>query len=177
MPAGAVYCVLTSSAGARSHSEYPGGLFGVPGIAGMHRECALYSAVACKFLKYGRSRRRREHFASGTTRDHGAIIGFRCYGLLFDTPPTLWGQRWQWAYLGVTERIQLTTWRDLVELYDDAVAASKIDTSTRLYWREDSDADRQHLHDCSTADNLQFKVMRVSALTLVGGHSYKLAML
>jgi hypothetical protein len=145
------FCNMTTT---RQQTEWPGGVFTtwIPGP--MHKSCALYSALVCPFFKYPTSRERRpQHHA---LRGDAAVLGFDGYGQAYFAEPTQWGVYHLFAYAELVERIPFGhSRRDLLALYDDAVAADAagIDLGTRLYWG-DSPADQQRLMECKEADDV-----------------------
>lgn len=179
--AGAVYRVFNGDYNA--HQEHPGGLFVSASIGPMHRECALYSACGCPFLRYPSSTQKMQSpnpgFAGNKTFNRGPaqIVGFRRYGVYFLADATEYGQRWAWGYLDPAERIPYVTFKDVARLYESAVESSAIDTTGRLYFRAESTADRRHLEELNQGDVIRLSMLRASALTLVAGKSYPLALL
>ncbi len=148
-----------------------------PGIAlssnpgPMHASCAAYVALRCPFLRYERGRHRWNILGSEgcTRRGAAAIVGFRSYGYA-PTGGVLRNEiGWEWAYLDPVERIPLR--HNAVDvlggIYDAVIAAERVDTATRLYWRDDAAApgiNRMFLWDDV--------VRKASAGVLVSGHTY-----
>lgn len=118
----------------------------------MHRSCGLYSGLACPMFKY-RSSRQRSQPDAPQFRGDAAVFVFNGYGTAYSAEPHGFGFRHQFAYSELVERIEFENSRDLLPLYEDAVAAEakEIDTGTRLYWG-DSAADEQRLKECAAED-------------------------
>lgn len=154
------------------------GVTTVPKIGAIfHKACAAYATLVCPFLKYPTSRSNNVDM-----RGNAEMLRFRHYGIAFYGPRTAppythatpWNNDDAWAYLDRVETIKLRTWRDLLPMYDEMVAAENIDTSTRLYWT-DSDSDHRRLDRMAQQDNAQLARLRATAPTQVGG--YRLALL
>jgi hypothetical protein len=139
----------------RWQDELPGGVFTtwIPGP--MHRSCALYSALVCPFFKYPTSRERRPNVPHALRGD-AAVLVFNGYGSAYFPEPTRWGTHHLFAYAELVERIPFGNSRDLLPLYNEAVAADAagIDLGTRLYWG-DSPADQQRLKECKEVDDVK----------------------
>jgi hypothetical protein len=137
---------------ARRVSEWPGGVFTSRPPGPAHKSCAIYSALVCPFFKYATSRR---HHGGSEARGDGVLLAFAGCGSAYFAEPLEGGANYAFAYTELEQRIHFEASRDLVALYDDAIAldAKVIDTSTRLYW-SDSPADRQRLMECKQADNV-----------------------
>ncbi|MGA9490599.1 MAG: hypothetical protein WBV80_10160 [Mycobacterium sp.] len=147
---GGTFCNMTT---ARNQNEWGDGVYTtwIPGP--MHKSCALYSALVCPFFKYPTSRERRPD-AHGL-RGEAAVLVFNGYGEAYFPEPTRFGTYVEFAYSELVERIPFGRSRDLLPLYDAAVAedAEVIDTSTRLYWGG-SPADQQRLRECKEVDDV-----------------------
>lgn len=147
---------------------FPGGLHDEPesigvrstGPAGvMHRECALYSALVCPALRYHNSRMRRE----GRRRGSAVIMGFKTYQVLRGAQAGRLGTGRMLAerhnvnvhfrFYSPIETIRFNHARELIPLYEQAVPASTIDTSTRLYWTGTL-GDTQALAEITRADEM-----------------------
>lgn len=179
VPEGHYWRVLYYSLQERGPVEHPGGVTTAitPGPI-MHKSCAVYAALVCPFLRYPTSRRPSLRHV---TRGDIEIARYRSYGIAFFGPPaaapytdeTPWNSEDRWAYVDHIETIRFETWRDLLPLYEQAVAADAkiIDMSTRLFW---ADGDRRldrYIH----WDNIQLARLRATAPTQPGG--YRLALL
>jgi hypothetical protein len=100
------------------------------------------------------------------------VVGFERYGIFFDDP--YWGEQANFAYLNEMYRVPFSESRELVPLYEQALADENIDTSTRLYWDE-TNADS--LAELKRVDAPWLEATRATAHTQVNGYGYRLALL
>jgi hypothetical protein len=149
----------------------------------MHKSCAIYAAHVCPYLKYKSSRLQFYKWPGSEAENRGdaAILGFNRYGIAYYTeaPPCNGRKhRYSFGYYAQAERTPYDSFRDLLPLYEAAIAADAkvIDTSTRLYWTE-SAADLQRLKACEKQDNYTIASKKAGALINVNGHMYRLALL
>lgn len=160
--------------------KWPGGVYTTQIMThGGHKSCIIYAALVCPFLKYRQSRQ----YVRGERVPRGAaeIIGFNKFGIAFFTETALLGASdpHGWAYIDIAEQIPYETApKDLPSIYREAVnsEAKVIDKSSRLCWT-DSAFDRLRLLECSRVDQVVLATMRTQARTVVGGHTYRLALL
>jgi hypothetical protein len=136
----------------RWEDEWESGVFTnwIPGP--MHKSCAIYSAVSCPFFRYPTSRERRP--GAHALRGEAKILAFHGYGSAYFAETQRWGTYHLFAYSELVERIPFGNSRDLLPLFNEAVAAdaARIDLGTRLYWG-DSAADQQRLMECKEVDD------------------------
>lgn len=180
---GGVYNVFVSSPDSpdmRHGTAYAGDVYtsNIPGPK--HRSCALHAALICPFLRYSISRKRHEP-CKGARRGNAAVVGFRRFGIAYFTEPVgrypeLWTYFHQFGYADMIERIPFGSAKELLPLYEKAVAddAKRIDISTRLHWT-DSYKDTRDLAQCEQLDRLRLATMQSSALTQINGYGYRLA--
>jgi hypothetical protein len=137
----------------RGVNEHPGGVFTSWNPGPMHESCCLYTALACPFFKHKTARR---HFNPwrGCTRGDAAILGFAGCGTAFFAELTWAGTRYLFAYTELLERIPFEASRQLLPLYNEAVArdAEFIDIGSRLYWGDSPD-DIERLKQCKQVDD------------------------
>jgi hypothetical protein len=79
---------------------------------------------------------------------------------------------------GGIERIPFRTFKDNIELYEQALSEdSWISTKSRLYWATEA-AEATHLAGCKVADDQEIAIMRRHAFYRARtGHCYRLALL
>lgn len=123
--------------------ELPGGIHVfryTPGSA--HASCIAYATLVCPWLRYQEARHRFTGEVRGK-RGYAEILGFRSYGYIPEPPGGNPLEDWGWAYFDCVERIPIGNAGNVIgPIYDQVVAADAqvIDTSTRLYWRDDDTA-------------------------------------
>ncbi|WP_156744822.1 hypothetical protein [Mycobacterium sp. 852014-52450_SCH5900713] len=101
-----------------------------------HHSCVLYSAAACPFLRYRKSRRR---ITAHSPRGTATIKGFNRFGVFFPPSPIAF---MVFGYWTATETIPLTNQAHLADLYEQAVTddtATKFTATPRLYWTDAPD--------------------------------------
>lgn len=152
---------------------HPGGFFTsqIPGP--MHRACALYSVLVCPFLHYASSRTHNQ--TPKCRRGDASIVGFQQYGVAYFGSGVSF-HRWtdiapqtMWAYANRCEHIQYGSFKEVLPLYDEAVAADarSIDVTTRLHW-SGSPAHSLHLSQCAQQDQALLANLRSGAFTPQG---------
>lgn len=92
-------------------------------------------------------------------------MGFRQYGVAYLDSQTSWA----WAYANLSEHIPYVSFKEVLPLYNEAVAADakQIDARTRLYW-SDSPAHSLHLSQCAQRDKALLANLRSGAFTPQG---------
>jgi hypothetical protein len=107
---------------------------------------------------------------NGNPRGRG-ILAFSGYGIANFDEPAAWGTKHLLVYFPRVERIPFDTFRDLLPLYGEAVAADAkfVDRRTSLYWG-DSAADTQRLKECKKQD--EYTIASKKAGALIRGNGY-----
>jgi hypothetical protein len=132
------------------------GVFAGTAVSPQHASCAIFSAIGCPFLRYGRSRARR----SGAVRGGMIIVGFRQFGVRFiDSKHAGYG------YVEPADVIPCDGGpRDLLGFYEAAVEADTVDTTSRLYWSDGA------LADCVRVDDLMLDELSRKSLPFAPGN-------
>lgn len=97
----------------------------------LHRSCCLYSALVCRLMlsptaRYGKNTPKG---CPGAMRGGAYLVEARHYGVLPDGETLVWD--FHSRPFGLA--------RELADEYAEALTTDKVDTSTRMYWRSDSE--------------------------------------
>lgn len=160
--------------------QWPGGLVTTNPMGPAHKSCIIYSSLICPLLHNKSARSRTRDF----TRGPAEIGAFRNCGIAA-FPEAEWyvhpGKSPVAYYQHIGRNVPFGPCKELLPLYDDAIAADAefIDTSTRLYWSDSSDDERQ-LAYCAHRDRLRITAARNGSRVYVdgyfGGHLYNIAL-
>jgi hypothetical protein len=153
------------------------GVFLASGAAPQHLSCALYSCLACPWLRSTRSRGRRSDVQRGGTM---VVRAFAARGVVFDndgvllddpmvaTDPDLAKKAEPGVTYGYIGHVGDLVWDDrqeLLDAYQDAVTvdAEIIDMATKLFW-DDSPEGAQRLADDACQDEMLLTELHEAAV-------------